>query len=559
MFFKPNDSHHSMFTESLITFMKKILFFIALAFSVSCNNKPEADAIYYNGKIYTVDSSFSIVEAMAVKDGKILATGTSAELMAYDAPVKMDLKGKCVYPGFIDAHCHFYGYSMDLKKIVLTGSHSFEEILDTLTKNKDQLFMGWLFGRGWDQNDWVIKEFPDREKLDSLFPDMPVFLMRIDGHAALVNSKALEIAGITQNTKVAGGEIIIKNGKVTGLLIDNAVDLVKNKIPEPSDEYKKEALLKGQRNCFEVGLTTVDDAGLESHKIELIEKMQIARELKMRVYAMITCDSSNRAYYYKKGKIKTDWLNVRSFKVYADGALGSRGAALMQPYSDQHNHNGFLLSEIDSIKRYAKEIAEYGFQLNTHCIGDSANRLLLNIYKEVLNGDKSRRWRIEHAQVVDTDDFNLFGENAILPSVQPTHATSDMYWATERLGNDRIKGAYAYQDLLKQNGMIALGSDFPVEDINPLFGFYAAVVRKDRNLFPAEGFQMNNALSREQALKAMTIWAAYSNFEENEKGSIETGKFADFVILDDDIMTCAPEKIFKVKVQSTYSGGEKVF
>lgn len=539
--------------------MKNILLYISIILFISCKPSPKADAIYYNGKVYTVDSAFTIAEAFAVKDGKIVATGTSAEINKYDAPVKTDLQGKAVYPGFIDAHCHFYGYALDLKKIWLLGTKSFDEILDSLQKHKDQLFMGWLFGRGWDQNDWNVKEYPDRFKLDSLFPDVPVFLMRIDGHAALVNSKALELAGITKDTKVTGGEIILKNGKISGLLIDNAVDLVKNKIPEPGDDYKTELLLTAQKNCFEVGLTTVDDAGLEKEKIELIQKLQENNKLKMRMYAMITCDSSNRAYYFAKGKIKTDRLNVRSFKVYGDGALGSRGACLLESYTDQNNHKGFLLKSIDSLKIIASLIAEQGFQLNTHCIGDSANRLMLHIYHEALKDKKDHRWRIEHAQVVNAADFKLFGEYGIIPSVQPSHATSDMYWAPDRLGKERIKVAYAYKELLNQNKIIANGSDFPVEDINPLFGFYAAVTRMDKKGFPAGGFQKENALTREEALKAMTIWAAYSNFEENEKGSIEKGKFADFVILEDDIMTIAPEKIFSVKVQRTFVNGEKVY
>jgi predicted amidohydrolase YtcJ len=538
--------------------MEKYVIYIVLLLAVGCRKAPEADAVYFNGRVYTVDSAFNVVQAFAVKDGKIIATGTDREINIYNAPVKVDLEGKAVYPGFIDAHCHFYGYGTDLKKIALFGTKSYDEVLDSLKKNKDRLFMGWLFGRGWDQNDWQQKIYPDRAQLDSLFPDIPVFLMRIDGHAALVNRKALELAHITAATKIAGGEILIKDGEPTGLLIDNAVDLVKEKIPEPGIAYKTEALMAAQKNCFSVGLTTIDDAGLERDKIELIRQLQEKGDLKMRIYAMITCDSSDRAWYFEKGKIKTTHLNVCSFKVYADGALGSRGAALLKEYDDAPHHYGFLLKDIDSLKLIAALVYQHGFQLNTHCIGDSANRLMLAIYKDALHGKKDLRWRIEHAQVVNHDDLKVFGENGIIPSVQPTHATSDMYWAEDRLGK-RISEAYAYQDLLQQNRMIAAGSDFPVEDINPVYGFYAAVVRKDKKGFPAEGFQMNNALTREQALRAMTIWAAYANFEENEKGSIEKGKFADFVILGDDILTASPEKLFNVKVLSTFIGGEKVY
>jgi predicted amidohydrolase YtcJ len=392
-----------------------------------------------------------------------------------------------------------------------------------------------------------------------LFPNTPVFLMRVDGHAILVNQKTLDLAGITSKTKITGGEVEIKNRKFTGILIDNAKDSVKKLIPEYTLDYKTEALLRGQKNCFEAGLTTVSDAGLEKEKIEMIDSLQKAAQLKMRVYAMITYDDENKKYYFEKGKIKTDRLDVCAFKMYADGALGSRGACLLQPYTDKPGHYGFLLHDIDSFKMAAKEIYDHGFQMCTHAIGDSANRLMLHIYGEVLKEKNDRRWRIEHCQIVNEEDFDLFGKYSIIPSVQPTHATSDMYWAEERLGKERMKECYAYKQMLEQNGMIADGSDFPVESINPLFGFYAAVVRKDQKNYPANGFQMENALSREQALKAMTIWAAYANFEEKEKGSIEKGKLADFVILEDDIMKVAPEKIYSVKVKATYVNGEKVF
>ena len=538
-------------------FKSKILYFSILF--ASCNSRPVVDSIYYNGHVYTVDSTFNIAEAFAVKDGKIFDTGSNEELLLYKAKNKVDLHGKFVYPGFIDAHCHFYYYGLGLKNIWLGGTKSFDAVVDTINKYKDRMSMGWISARGWDQNDWAIKAYPVKNKLDELFPDVPVFLMRIDGHAALVNQKALEIANVTASTKIDGGEIILKDGKPTGLLIDNAVDLVNNKIPKPSKANQSEAVLSAQKNCFAVGLTTVDDAGLDHEVIELIDQLQKDGSLKMRIYAMITYDSLNAAYYFKKGKYKSERLNVCSFKLYADGALGSRGAYLLSPYTDMPGHTGLLINNKDSLLQKAKDAAKYGFQLNTHCIGDAANRIMLNIYHVALNGKKDHRWRIEHAQVVAPEDLTLFQNDQIIPSVQPTHATSDMYWAEERLGPVRIKSAYAYRDLMNQNNIIADGSDFPVEDINPLFGFYAAVVRKDKNNFPAEGFQMQNALTREEALKAMTIWAAYANFEEKEKGSLEKNKFADFVILEDDIMKCAPEKIYRMKIIGTYLYGEKVY
>ncbi len=498
-------------------------------------------------------------EAMAVKDGKIIAMGTTKYLATYPAKEKLDLKNNYVYPGFIDAHCHFYGYGVDLKKINVTGTKSWESVLDSLKVHKEQKFMGWIFARGWDQNDWEIKNYPTKEKLDSLFPDTPVFILRIDGHAALVNQMGLNKAGIEISTKVEGGEIEVKNGELTGLLIDNAVDLVKLKIPNPTREAEIEALLQAQKNCFEVGLTTVDDAGLEKETILLIDSLQKAGSLKMRYYAMITYNDANKNYFFKKGKIKTERLSACAFKIYADGALGSRGALLSKPYSDHENHIGLYLTPIEKLKEAAIEIAAHDFQLCTHCIGDSSNRYVLNLYATATKNKTNARWRIEHAQVLNAEDFPLFKQGNIIPSVQPTHATSDMYWAEDRLGKERIKNAYAYKKLLAVSGIIAAGSDFPVEDINPLYGFYAATVRKDKNNFPKDGFQIENALSRQEALKAMTIWAAYANFEEKEKGSLEIGKYADFVILKENLLELEEEKLWQIKVQSTFVNGERVF
>lgn len=550
----------------MVSFMKKkvvlqfhLFVLIWLFFFVSCKQHQVADAVYYNGLVYTIDSSFSTCQAFAVKDGKIIFTGTDKEVAAFDAPVKTDLKGKYVYPGFYDAHCHFYGYGIDLKKISLYGTNSFEEIRDTLIKYKDKRFMGWVFGRGWDQNDWPLKAYPDRRFLDSLFPDVPVFLMRIDGHAALVNEVALKLAGITTETQIEGGEVEVKNGRLTGILFDNAKDSVKYLVPDPHRNAEIASLLQAQKNCFAVGLTTVADAGIEKENILLIDSLQKAGILKMRYYAMISWNRNNADYFFNRGKIKTDRLNVCSFKLYGDGALGSRGACLLEPYYDSPGRTGFLLNPVDSFFQAAAEIASHGFQMNTHCIGDSAVRLILNVYDKVLQGKTDSRWRIEHAQVVADADFGMFKTAGIIPSVQPTHATSDMYWAPVRLGKDRLKGAYAYNRLRETFGMLALGSDFPVEDINPLYGFYAAVVRRDRNNFPEQRFQPENALSRQDALRGMTIWAAYSCFEEKEKGSLEPGKLADFVILDQDLLNAPEVMLWKIKVLHTFINGEKVY
>jgi len=528
---------------------------------MACQVKRKADLLFFNGNVYTVDSSFSITEAFAVKEGKIIGTGSSRELLdAFDAKEKIDLHGKSVYPGFIDAHCHFFGYASDLVKADLYGTHSYEEVLERITTFSAQNKFSWLLGRGWDQNDWSVKEFPTKEKLDSIFPNTPVYLMRVDGHAVLCNEAALKLAGITPSIKINGGEIIVKNGKLTGILIDNAVDLVKKKIPAFTRELNASQLLQAQKNCFEVGLTTVDDAGLGKDSIALIDELQKGGQLKMRVYAMISTNDADKKYFFEHGPVKTDRLNVRSFKVYADGALGSRGACLLQPYSDQQGHSGFLLHEKKFFDEIATEMLDHGFQLCTHAIGDSANRMILQVYASHLKGKNDKRWRIEHCQVVSKDDLKFFGEYDIIPSVQPTHATSDMYWAEERLGKERVKTAYAYKDLAdNSNGKIAFGTDFPVEYINPLYTFYAAVERKDLKGFPENGFQPENKTARKDALRAMTILAAYSNFEENEKGSLENGKFADFVILDRDIMQVDGKELSSTKVMATYVGGEKVY
>ena len=544
--------------------MKKIiqLAVIAALFFSSCSPaaKEKADLLIYNATIYTVDSTFSTAEAMVVKDGKILAIGKTADIeKEFEAKEKLDAQGKFIYPGFIDAHAHFVGYGMSLQTVNLTGTNSWDEVIEKVKTFAAAHPEGWITGRGWDQNDWEVKEFPTNEKLDQLFPDRPILITRIDGHAAVANQKALDLAGIKAGDTLTGGEIEEMEGTLTGILIDNAVDLVSSKIPDATPEQFKKALQAAEQNCFAVGLTTIDDCGLSHDAVEGIKKLQTSGDLKMRLYAMLSDEKSNYDYLEKSGAIKTDRLNVRSFKVYGDGALGSRGACLLQPYSDKPDHYGFLLSNPEHFDSVANWIAQHNFQMCTHAIGDSGNRTMLKIYAKYLKGKNDLRWRIEHAQVINQNDFNLFGTNSIIPSVQPTHATSDMYWAADRLGNERVKGAYAYKQLLQQNGWVPLGTDFPVEDISTFKTFYAAVVRKDAKGFPANGFQMENALTREEALRGMTIWAAKANYEENEKGSLEKGKFADFIILDNDIMKEVPEKLLGISVLKTFLGGEKVY
>ena len=550
-----------MLLKKLKVFSFLILNSSFLFLITACKFRQKAELIIHHAKIYTVDDKFSVAEAMAINDGKIIAIGTNDDILKqYESDSITDAKGKAVFPGFNDAHAHFVGYAMSLLTVNLVDTKSWEEVLEKCNEFTKTLPAGaWLTGRGWDQNDWVAKAFPDNTKLNELFPDRPVMITRVDGHAAMANAKALELAGVKPGDILTGGDIEVKDGKLTGLLIDNAVDLVSSKIPAPDLAQAKKALLLAQENCFAVGLTSLHDCGLDFGTVEQIEALQKTGELKMRMNIMLSDAKPNYDYAFKRGKIKTDYLNVGSFKVYADGALGSRGASLLQPYSDKPTWSGFLLSKPEHFDSVANIIYTKGWQMCTHAIGDSGNRTILKIYAKYLKGKNDLRWRIEHAQVINENDFHFFGDNSIIPSVQPTHGTSDMYWAADRLGPLRVKGAYAYQQLLKQNNWIPLGTDFPVEDISTFKTFFASVVRQDAKGFPAGGYQMENAMTREETIRGMTIWAAKASFEEKKKGSLEKGKFADFIMLDTDLMQCEAAAILKTNVLATYSAGKKLY
>lgn len=525
----------------------------------ACKNS-KADLLLVNGIIHTMDAAGTVQQAIAIRDGKIVALGRSDELQfGYQADSVIDLRGMHVFPGLIDAHCHFVGYAKNQQILNLTGTTSWQEVVDLVSAMAPNLKTKWVEGRGWDQTKWEKQQFPDNTLLNKSFPDRPVYLKRVDGHAAIANEAALKLAGIDERTRVQGGVIQKRGGRLTGLLLDAAMEKVEAVIPKPTRTELAELLMKAEQNLLASGLTTVDDAGLDLDVIQFIDTLQRQGKLHIRVYAMANPNEENFAHFEKTGEYNTGSLHVKAFKIYADGALGSRGACMLRPYKDDPGNQGFIYSDPSAFLEAAERIHKMGFQMATHCIGDSTNRLMLHIYGKVLGGKNDQRWRIEHAQVIDTNDFHLFKDYSVWPSVQPTHAMSDRKWAEDRIGKDRMKGAYAYKTLFSQNGRIAFGSDFPVEDINPMLGYHASVARVDLEGKPYGGFFKNEAVGRDTALRAMTIWAAESNFEEKVKGSLEVGKFADMIILKDDLLTMKEDQIPYARVLRTIIGGKIVF
>lgn len=542
---------------------KKTIDFLIIfcIFLSSCKPmKEKVDLLVVNGHIYSVDSAEGIFESMAIQDGKILKLGTTDYILAkYSGKNIINANGKSIFPGFIDAHCHFVGLAKNLQYVDLTGSDSFEEVIERVRSFQSVLPGRWIVGRGWDQNLWKNKQFPDKQVLDKVFPDQPVALIRIDGHAVLANESALKIAGIKKDNRFGTEEVRVKNGKLTGILCENAADYIRSIIPVPDDECMAELLTRAEKICFSSGLTGVSDAGLDYNTIRFIDILQRQKKLRISVYAMVESTGENILFFVKKGPYETGSLTVRSIKIYADGSLGSRTALLKKNYSDDYSKHGILVTPVDSIRELCRLALENNYQVNTHAIGDSAVKIILDIYSSCLKAKNDKRWRVEHAQIVDLLDIHLFGDYSIIPSIQSTHATSDMNWAIDRVGAERIKGGYAYKSLLEQNGWLPNGTDFPIEKVSPLLSFYAAVSRQDIFGKPESGFEKDNALTREQALKSITIWAAKANFWEKEKGSLEPGKSADFVILDKDIMSTTISEIPYVKVEQTFIGGERVF
>ncbi|MBR9860660.1 amidohydrolase [bacterium] len=535
---------------------RKILPALISLFLFACGEiaPTQVDTIVYGKKIYLCNDSFETAEAMAIKEGRIVATGSRKEIEARYQAENIEEFNAYIYPGFIDAHSHFYGYGLNQNKVNLIGTKSWNEVINRTEEFAEANSEGWILGRGWDQNDWTIKDLPYFGLLNEKFPDRPVFLKRVDGHAAIANSAALKLAGIDKNTTVAGGEVYLSNGELTGLLIDNAVNLIEKVIPKVNRNYQIQGLLRAEENCIKSGLTCVCDAGLDRDIILLMDSLHKTGDLKIRIYAMCNPSEENFKYFSKNGAISTNNLQVSSFKIYADGALGSYGAMLRAPYCDRNEHHGLWVTPPDSLAKLYSRIYNVGFQANTHCIGDSANHLVLKHYANLLQSQNDKRWRIEHAQVVSAEDMKLFNEYSIIPSVQPTHATSDMYWAEDRLCSLRMSDAYAYKTLLDNSPYIALGTDFPVEDISPIETFISSVYRQDANHYPERGFQMQDALSARETLLGMTLWAAKANFMEDRIGSLEKGKLADFVILDSDLMQ--ESGVRSARIVGTYMAGK---
>lgn len=522
-------------------FVQKRLAFYLACFALVCaigscsqKEKEEVDFLFFNGLIYTADSSFSTFSAIAIKADQVVALGSDKDLKRrFNPRHSVDLKGKVVLPGLIDAHCHFLAYGQDLQELDLRQTVSFDDMIAKTVAYAQQYNPPFIVGRGWNEELWESKTTPTRFKLDALFPTTPVILQRVDGHAVLCNQAALDLAGIHERTVVEGGTIVRMGFNLTGMLIDNAADLVLKKLPPLSRQQQIEALLAAENACLRTGLTCVSDAGLEVDAIQLIDSLHKTGDLKIRVYAMANPDTTALKELLAVQKDFNPLLTARSVKMYCDGAMGSRGALLKLPYCDKPDQRGLQLNSQRFFELMIDFCYRHGLQVNTHCIGDSANAMILKAYGHKLAGKNDLRWRIEHAQMVDHVDLPLFGRYSIIPSVQPTHAISDMYMVRERLcDDDRVEKTYRYKTLMAENGMIAFGTDFPVEGISPFATYYTATKRKGKN---DTSFQVEEAVTHQDAILAMTRWAALANFMDNYTGSLAPGMKADLIVIDKDL------------------------
>lgn len=533
--------------------------------------QPPADLIVRAARIYTADGASPVVEAIAVRERRVVFAGSNAQALAYQGPATRMVAYplRTIIPGMIDAHAHLLNLGEALRNVMVMGADTYDEVIRRVVERARETPAGdWILGRGWDQNRWPDKEFPTHDALSRAVPGHPVLLKRVDGHAMLANARAMELAGITSAVEdPAGGRIVRREGsrEPTGVFIDNAMNLMTRAVPALTKEETRRALLAAVREANRWGLTGVHDAGVSGRSLEIFEELADSGALTLRVYAMI--DSEDTAAIEAafaqgpRNAVGSGRLWVRSIKVYCDGALGSRGAALLEPYSDDPGNSGLLVSPPEHIRRIATRALKAGFQVGTHAIGDRGNRIVLDVYEEALRDvpTPDHRLRIEHAQVIHPDDIPRFAALGVIPAMQAVHATSDMPWAEARLGPERVRGAYAWRSLLRTGVMIANGSDFPVEEVNPLLSFHAAVTRQDADNRPPGGWYPEERMTREEALKSMTSWAAYAGFQEGVLGSLSPGKYADFVVLDADIMTVPEDQILRTQVVATYLGGQAVY
>lgn len=528
-----------------------------------------ADLIVTNARVYTADEARPLAEAFAVRDGRVVFVGSrqEADALKGSATRVLDAAGRTVIPGMVDAHGHFGGLAQKLRAVDLVGTRSYDEVIARVVERAKTTPKGtWIQGRGWDQNAWGDTRFPTHEKLSAALPDHPVVLERVDVHATLVNAAGMKLADLTAATKDPTGGKVLRDaqGAPTGVLIDNATNIVERKVPAPTAAETRAAIKDAIGLMHSVGLVGVHDAGASRASIDLYEQMAQAKELNLRLYVMIGDDSSALAHYMQVGPrsaLYDGQVWVRAIKLYADGAMGSRGAALLEPYSDDPNNTGLLLSAPAHIRDVADRALKAGFQVNTHAIGDRGNRVVLDAYEGALkaNPTADHRFRVEHAQIINYDDIPRFATLGVIPSMQASHQTSDMYWIGKRLGPTRVLGAYAWRSLINSGVIIPNGSDFPVEDVNPLISFHAAIARQDARDWPAGGWFPEQRMTREEALRSMTLWPAYAAFQEKDMGTLTPGKYADFVVLDQDIMRVPAELVLKTKVIATYVGGKSVF
>jgi predicted amidohydrolase YtcJ len=542
------------------------------SFAIPCGadaQAPKADLILVNGNVYTVDDAHPRASAFAVRNGRIVFVGSDREARFLAGPSTrvIDARGQTVIPGMVDAHAHLLGLGTSLRNVQLAGSKTYEEVIARVVARAKTMKPGeWILGRGWDQNLWADKKFPTHEALSRAVPNNPVVLSRIDGHAILANEMALKAAGITAATRDPEGGRIERNAdrSPTGVFVDNAEDLVSRVIPAATREQTRSAIVAAIAEANKWGLIGIHDAGASRSTIDIYESLAREGRFNLRNYVLVSGDSASVRHYMALGPrsgLYDGRVWVRSIKLYADGALGSRGAALLAPYSDDKDNTGLLVTPPAEIQRIAAGGLRRGFQIAVHAIGDRGNRVVLDAYDAALKAvpTADHRFRIEHAQIISLDDIPRFAKMGVIPSMQASHQTSDMRWAEVRVGPQRIKGGYAWRSLLNTGVVIPNGSDFPVEEVNPLISFHSAVSRQDDTNWPEGGWYPAEVMTRDEALKAMTIWPAYAGFQEKTMGSISPGKYADFVILDRDIMTVPATDILKTGVISTWMGGRAVF